>query len=169
MDTLLLNKDAAPISVLPLSAVGWQEAIKYMWLDRVTVLEWYDDWVVRSPSWETRVPAVMMVKEYVKNKKFPRFSKYNVSLRDHFKCQYCDTGISTNTVTMDHVLPTSKGGTTCWENIVAACEPCNSKKGNHINIRPKSIPYRPTYHELVHIRKQMPFDLRHPSWKDYLL
>ena len=62
MDTLMLNKDAAPISVLPLSAVRWQEAIKYMWMDRVTVLEWYDDWVVSSPSWETKVPAVMMLK-----------------------------------------------------------------------------------------------------------
>ncbi len=53
MDTLVLNKDAQPISILPLSAIGWQEAIKYMWLDRVHVLEWYDDWIVRSPTWET--------------------------------------------------------------------------------------------------------------------
>ncbi len=96
MDTLLLNKDASPISILPLSAVGWQEAIKYIWLDRVHVLEWYDDWVVRSPSWETRVPAVMMVKDYVKAKKYPRFSKYNVTLRDHFECQYCGVSVTNN-------------------------------------------------------------------------
>jgi len=99
MDTLLLNKDASPISILPLSAVGWQEAIKYIWLDRVHVLEWYDDWVVRSPSWETRVPAVMMVKDYVKAKKYPRFSKYNVTLRDHFECQYCGVSVTSGTVT----------------------------------------------------------------------
>jgi 5-methylcytosine-specific restriction endonuclease McrA len=169
MDTLLLNKDAAPISVLPLSAVDWQEAIKYLWLDRVNVLEWYDDWVVRSPSWETRVPAVMMVKEYVKTKKFPRFSKYNVSLRDGFKCQYCESAVSMNTVTMDHVIPISKGGKTCWENIVAACAPCNSRKGNHLSVSPLHVPYRPTYYELAHIRKSLPFEIRHPSWNEYLV
>ena len=168
MDTLLLNKDASPISVLPLSAVGWQEAIKYIWLDRVHVLEWYDDWIVRSPSWESRVPAVMMVKDYVKTKKYPRFSKYNVTLRDHFECQYCGTHVSTNTVTMDHVWPVSRGGKTNWENIVAACPPCNASKGSDI-IKPRRMPYKPTYYELANIRKELPFDLKHPSWKDYLV
>jgi 5-methylcytosine-specific restriction endonuclease McrA len=167
MDTLLLNKDASPISILPLSAVGWQEAIKYIWLDRVHVLEWYDDWVVRSPSWETRVPAVMMVKDYVKAKKYPRFSKYNVTLRDHFECQYCGTSVTSGTVTMDHVMPISLGGKTSWENIVAACPPCNLKKGSSL-IRPRREPYKPSYYELANIRKSLPFDIRHPSWKDYL-
>ena len=167
MDTLMLNKDAAPISVLPLSAVRWQEAIKYMWMDRVTVLEWYDDWVVSSPSWETKVPAVMMVKDYVKKGTYPRFSKFNVTLRDKFQCQYCDTAVSTNTVTMDHVYPTSMGGTTCWENIVASCQKCNSAKGSKL-IKPRREPHRPTYYELVAIRKKLPFEIRHPSWEDYI-
>ena len=57
-DTLVLNADAKPYSILPLSTISWQESIKYLILDRVTVLEWYDDWVVSSPSWETAVPAV---------------------------------------------------------------------------------------------------------------
>jgi len=167
MDTLLLNKDASPISILPLSAVGWQEAIKYIWLDRVHVLEWYDDWVVRSPSWETRVPAVMMVKDYVKAKKYPRFSKYNVTLRDHFECQYCGVSVTSGTVTMDHVMPISLGGKTTWENIVAACPPCNLKKGSSL-IMPRREPYKPSYYELANIRKKLPFDMKHPSWKDYL-
>ena len=61
--TLLLNADAQPVSYLPLSIIKWKEAITYLWLDKVTVLEWYDDWMVHSASWETRVPAVIMLKE----------------------------------------------------------------------------------------------------------
>ena len=167
MDTLILNKDAAPINVLPLSAVSWKDAINYMWLDKVHVLEWYDDWVVRSPSFETRVPAVMMVKNYVRKNKHPRFSKFNVSLRDRFKCQYCGTDVSKATVTMDHVYPVSMGGTTCWENIVASCMKCNTTKGSKL-IKPKREPYKPTYYELVNIRKTLPFDVKHPSWHNYI-
>lgn len=168
MDTLLLNKDASPISVLPLSAIGWQEAIKYMWLDRVQVLEWYDDWIVRSPTWETRVPAVIMVKDFVKKNKNPRFSKFNITLRDEFKCQYCCETVSRSNVTMDHVLPISKGGKTNWENIVAACGPCNHKKGNETKMKPIRAPYRPSYYELANLRKKYPFEIKHPSWRDYL-
>lgn len=167
MDTLILNKDAAPISVLPLSAVSWQDAIKYMCLDRVTVLDWYDDWIVHSANWETKVPAVMMVKDYVRQNKYPRFSKFNVTLRDRFSCQYCGTNVSTNTVTMDHVYPVSMGGKTNWENIVASCMKCNSTKGSNL-VRPRREPYRPTYYELVAIRKELPFDVKHPSWRNYI-
>ena len=167
MDTLLLNKDASPISVLPLSAVGWQEAIKYLWLDRVHVLEWYDDWIVRSPSWESRVPAVMMVKDYVKTKKYPRFSKYNVSLRDHFECQYCGTHVTSQTVTMDHVWPVSRGGKTNWENSVTACKPCNFRKGTH-DWKPLRAPYKPDHFQLINKWRQRPIQVRHPSWYTYL-
>ena len=167
MDTLILNKDAAPISVLPLSAVSWQDAIKYMCLDRVTVLDWYDDWIVHSANWETKVPAVMMVKDYVRQNKYPRFSKFNVTLRDRFSCQYCGTNVSTNTVTMDHVYPVSMGGKTNWENIVASCMKCNSTKGSNL-VRSRREPYRPTYYELVAIRKELPFDVKHPSWRNYI-
>lgn len=167
MDTLILNKDGAPISVLPLSAVSWKDAVKYMCLERVTVLDWYDDWVVRSPTWETKVPAVMIVKDYVRKHKYPRFSKYNVLLRDRMTCQYCPKEVTTSTVTMDHVHPISMGGATCWENIVASCMPCNTAKGSKL-IKPKREPYRPTYYELVAIRKQLPFEIKHDSWNNYI-
>ena len=63
-DVLVLNADAQPVSYLPLSAIQWKEAITYLWMDKVTVLDWYDDWIVSSPSWETRVPAVIMTVSY---------------------------------------------------------------------------------------------------------
>lgn len=167
MDTLVLNKDGQPVSLLPLSAVSWQEAIKYMILDRVTVLEWYDDWVVSSPTWETKVPAVMMVKDYIRRRANPKFNKFNLMLRDRFQCQYCDVEVSKATVTFDHVIPISKGGKTRWENIVASCGPCNSRKGSKL-IKPLRQPYQPTYYELINIRKELPFTIKHPSWEDYI-
>jgi len=84
--TLILNADASPISVLPLSTITWEESIRYLVSDKATVLEWYDDWIVHSATWETRVPAVMILKEYQKKKVSVRFSKQNVFLRDLFTC-----------------------------------------------------------------------------------
>ena len=167
-DTLVLNADGQPVSLLPPSTIQWKEAITYLWLDKVHVLEWYDDWIVRSSSWETRVPAVVMLKDMYRRRRNPRFSKYNVHLRDMFVCQYCNSKFSQKELTLDHVHPISKGGRTSWENIVSACNPCNSRKGNKINIRPKRMPYRPTYYELANNRKLIEFDLRHPSWSNWL-
>jgi 5-methylcytosine-specific restriction endonuclease McrA len=167
-DVLVLNADAQPVSYLPLSVIQWQDAITYMWLDKCTVLEWYDDWMVHSASWETRVPAVIMLKEMMRRRRSPRFSKSNIFLRDLYTCQYCSTQFNKNLLTMDHVKPLSKGGKTSWENIVTACNPCNSRKGNDERIVPKVLPYQPDYYELVNKRKQMQFDVRHPSWYLFL-
>jgi 5-methylcytosine-specific restriction endonuclease McrA len=167
-DVLVLNADAQPVSYLPLSAVQWKEAITYLWLDKCDVLEWYDDWVVRSSSWETRVPAVIMLKEFQRRRRTPRFSKTNLYLRDLYTCQYCDTPQPRRLLTLDHVVPLSKGGKTNWENIVAACGPCNTLKGNKTKMKPKRMPYQPDYWELVNKRKQLDIDVRHPSWSNYL-
>ena len=75
-----------------------------MVLDKCTVLEWYDDWIVRSARWETRVPAVLMLKEYQRPKHTMRLSKRNIFLRDSFTCQYCDISVTESTATLDHVL-----------------------------------------------------------------
>lgn len=167
-DTLLLNNDAQPISYLPLSAVQWKEAITYLWLDKVTVLEWYDDWVVRSATWETKVPAVIMLKQQMRRRLRPRFSKSNIYLRDLYTCQYCKIQLTKTQTTIDHVIPLSKGGTTQWDNIVTACAPCNSKKGDKLYPKPLRIPHRPEYYELVNNRKQLPFNIKHESWLNFI-
>jgi len=168
MSTLILNADGAPVSWLPLSTISWEESIKYMVLDKATVLDWYDDWIVHSQSWETKVPAVMILKEYEKRKTTIRFSKHNVFLRDGYVCQYCGDSVSRGTATLDHVLPTSHGGKTTFENTVTACGPCNANKGNDKKIVPKSKPFKPTYFQLVEKRKKMKWDHQHPSWANYL-
>ena len=166
--TLLLNADAQPVSYLPLSAIAWQEAITYLWLEKVTVLEWYDDWIVSSASWETRVPAVVMLKEMYRRRRQPRFSKHNLMIRDLYTCQYCNTPYSKSQLTLDHVTPISRGGKTEWTNIVAACGPCNGRKGNSTRVKPLRAPRAPSYYELVANRKQLEMHIAHPSWTAYL-
>jgi 5-methylcytosine-specific restriction endonuclease McrA len=167
-DTLLLNSDAQPVSWLPLSTLVWQDAIKYMVLDKARVLEWHDNWIVRSANWSTPVPAVMMLTEYMKPKSTVRFSKSNVFLRDMYTCAYCNDVFEKKDCTLDHVVPSSHGGKTSFENCVTACSPCNAKKGNNKKIVPSIKPHKPDFWELVNKRKQLPFHVRHEAWKDYL-
>jgi len=167
-DTLLLNADGAPVSFLPLSVINWQDAIKYMVLDKANVLAWHDNWIVRSARWETPVPSILMLREYMKPKTSIRFSKSNVFLRDNYTCAYCNIKLEKKHCTLDHVLPTSKGGKTTFENTVTACGPCNANKGNNKKIVPKFKPHKPEFYELVNKRKQMPFQVRMPEWRDYL-
>lgn len=168
MTTLVLNTDGQPLSFLPLSTITWQEAITDMVLEKVIVLEWYEDWIVRSASWETRVPAVVMQRQYQKKKNVLRFSKQNVFLRDEFTCQYCGTGVTKKSATLDHVLPLSHGGKNSWENCVCACSRCNLTKGNNKHIVPAVKPFKPSIYQLIEKRKKLNFELHHPSWADYL-
>ena len=164
----MLNADGAPISWLPLSTISWEEAIKFIVLEKATVLDVYDDWVVHSANWETQVPAVMILREYEKRKTAIRYSKHNVFLRDGYTCQYCGDDVSRKTATLDHVLPVSHGGKTTFENTVCACATCNANKGNDKKIVPKHKPVKPTYYQLVEKRRNQQWDMPHPSWANYL-
>lgn len=168
MDTLLLNSDAQPISYLPLSTLSWQDSIKYMILEKATVLEWHDNWIVRSARWETNVPSVMMLTEYMKPKTYIRFSKSNVFLRDMYKCAYCGINLHKKECTLDHILPSSLGGKTSFENCVTACSPCNAKKGNDKRIKPSFVPHKPDYWELVQKRKKFEFQIKNKNWLNYI-
>jgi 5-methylcytosine-specific restriction endonuclease McrA len=167
-DTLLLNADAQPVSLLPLSTITWQDAVRYLVLDKARVLEWHEDWIVRSANWSTRVPSVMMLNEYFKKKSYVRLSKRNVFLRDRYRCQYCGEHCTDETATLDHVLPYAQGGKSTWTNLSTACKPCNYKKGSHTKMKPKVAPYKPDYWELVERRKERGFHIQHKAWEPYL-
>ena len=168
MSTLLLNADMQPVSLLPLSVVDWQEAIRYLVLDKVEVLEWHEEWIVHSAVWQTRVPAVVMLKEYQKPKSTMRLSKRNIFLRDEYTCQYCGCDVTEASATLDHVHPVSKGGRTTWENSATACKPCNYRKAAYTKMKPKNTPYKPHFWDLVEKRRKRGFHLSHPSWALYL-
>lgn len=168
-DTLVLNADGMPVSVLPLSTIPWQEAIRYMVLDKANVLSWHDNWIVHSASWETPVPSVIMLREYLKSKTTVRFSRANVHLRDDGICQYCGTPVDRKVATLDHVHPISKGGKTTWENTVTACGPCNADKADKTHThKPLRKPYKPDYYELANKRKKLPFHIKHEDWRQFL-
>jgi 5-methylcytosine-specific restriction endonuclease McrA len=166
-DTLVLNSDGRPISVMPISAVGWQLSVKLILLEKARGLEYYQDWVVHSPSMQINVPSVVMLNSYMKFSKKPRFNRYNIHLRDLFVCQYCGCEVSYHDATMDHVIPRSKGGTTDWLNIVTACKSCNTAKGSEL-AKPKKLPYQPNLYELENKRKRFPVQLRNIDWNTYL-
>ena len=65
MDTLVLNADGLPLNFLPLSTINWQEAIRYMVLDKANVIEWHENWIVRSVNWQTLVPSIIMLKTFM--------------------------------------------------------------------------------------------------------
>ncbi|GLK66447.1 HNH endonuclease [Hansschlegelia plantiphila] len=166
--TLVLNADYRPLSYYPLSLWAWQDAIKAIFLDRVNVLSHYDR-LVRSPTFEMKLPSVVCLKTYVKPSRNPAFTRFNVFLRDRFSCQYCG---ARDELTFDHVTPRSLGGQTTWENVVAACSPCNLQKGGQMpadcGMYPAQPPFQPSVHDLHRNGRAFPPNYLHDSWLDYL-
>lgn len=165
---LVLNADFRPLSYYPLSLWSWQDAVKAVFLDKVQIVSEYDQFV-HSPSFEMRLPSVICLKDYVKPALYPTFTRFNLFLRDRFQCQYCG---GKHELTFDHVVPRSLGGLTTWENVVAACSPCNLRKGSSlpkaIGMIPAQTPYRPTVHQLNVCGRAFPPNHLHKSWMDYL-
>ena len=165
---LVLNADFRPLSYYPLSLWSWQDAIKAVFLERVNIVAEYDR-AVRSPSLEMKLPSVVSLKTFVKPSTQPAFTRFNVFLRDKFNCQYCG---SREDLTFDHLLPRSRGGHTTWINVVAACSPCNLKKGNltthEAKMWPSQMPFQPSVNHLHRNGRRFPPNYLHESWLDYL-
>jgi len=171
MDTLVLNADASPLTVLPISTENWQNAVKAMWAEDVDVLHSYENWIVRSPSIELFVPAVIMLRKYIRVAKDVKFSKSNVYLRDDYTCQYCGLKAHHNhsLLTYEHVIPRFHGGKTTWTNIASACHKCNHEKGHSLTYKkPNIVPVKPNYFKLAEKAKQKPVTIPHASWEQYL-
>tara|TARA_B100001121_G_scaffold223174_1_gene196376 strand:- start:101 stop:670 length:570 start_codon:yes stop_codon:yes gene_type:complete len=165
---LVLNADYRPLSYYPLSIWCWQDSIKSVFLDRVSIVSYYDR-VIRSPSFSMKLPSVIALKSFVKPQSNPNFTRFNVFLRDKFTCQYCG---SNKELTFDHLLPRSKGGKTNWDNVVTACSSCNVQKGGRLFENSGMVlaqrPYRPSTEDLHKNGKNFPPDYLHKSWMDYL-
>jgi len=165
---LILNADYQPLSYFPLSLWSWQDAVKAVFLDRVNVVDDYAQ-SVRSPGFEMRLPSVVALKDYVVQNRSPVFTRFNLFLRDGFECVYCS---SSEDLTFDHLIPKRLGGKTSWKNIVAACSPCNLRKGGRLpkdaGMYPKIAPFEPTVFQLQNQGRRFPPNHLHESWLDYL-
>ena len=165
---LVLNADYRPLSYYPLSLWSWQDSIKSVFLDRVSIVSYYDR-VIRSPSFSMKLPSVIALKSYIRPQTNPNFTRFNVFLRDKFSCQYCG---NKKDLTFDHLLPRSKGGKTNWDNVVTACSACNVQKGVRLlkfsGMTLNQRPYQPTTEDLHKNGKNFPPNFLHKSWIDYL-
>ena len=99
-----------------------------------------------------------------------KFSRKNVFIRDQYTCQYCHVYFPPSLLTLDHVIPRSRGGTTVWENVASACKKCNTKKGNQTpneaGMSTKRAPKAPSILTYLHLNRR--FHAYDPAWKKYL-
>lgn len=125
MLVMVLSKDYEPLMYC-----GLEKAIALLYLDKAeAVLN--TDLFIRSVSLCLPIPSVIRLLSKTVRRFLPpvRYSRRNILIRDKFTCQYCG---SSHAMTIDHVLPLSRGGKSTWENVVAACKQCNGKKGNRL-------------------------------------
>ncbi len=123
---LVLNASYEPIRI-----VNWQNAMLLWFQNKADILESHS-YQVKSALESFPLPAVLRLKKYIKPwaNGQARFSRDNVFLRDDYICQYCHKSFAHSQLTLDHVMPYSRGGGKTWENIVTACKACNHKKAN---------------------------------------
>jgi 5-methylcytosine-specific restriction endonuclease McrA len=162
--TLLLDA-----SFRALRAIRWQRAIVLDLSGRVDVLEYYDR-EIHSTTRSYPLPAVIRLRRYLKF--FPlkvALTRRNILARDGFSCHYCGSHPPLKELTMDHVMPRSRGGKTSWENVVTACGTCNRKKGNRTPREARmpilSRPKRPSF---VTAGKDILVGDPPVLWRDYL-
>ena len=168
--TLVLNSDYSPISAFPLSVIDATEAVKRVVNGTCYVVEEYDR-LIKSPNIEMNWPSVIIRKQYLKRENTAILRPEALYYRDDRKCAYTGKFLSLKDVTIDHVIPESKGGKTEWNNVVIASYEANQAKGDKMPIgiwKPRIKPYTPTYSQLVALRKKYPIMVYHPTWVPYL-
>ena len=106
------------------------KSIRLIFSERVEVIREYSDKVVRTVSEVIKVPAVIRLLTKFKLRTHVKLSRKNILIRDSYRCKYCGKSGTSSSLTLDHILPKSRGGKFTWENIVTSCWTCNSEKGD---------------------------------------
>lgn len=166
LKALVLNASYEPLRIVP-----WQKALILWFQDKVEILEYHAKFV-RSVTQNFNLPSVLKMKRYVRPKRIDgvRFCRENVYIRDQFTCQYCARKFPAKELTIDHVLPASKGGPKNWTNVVTACRCCNQKKANRTPEQAHMPLLKPVKAPswLPVLEHEVPASTGPSSWKDYL-
>lgn len=159
---LVLNQSYEPISVCNV-----KKAVTLLFLMKAEVVVANDSRFVRSVSQALICPSVIRLRRYIHMPiKKVELSRKNILRRDGHRCVYCNT--TKLPLTVDHVIPRSRGGGDTWENLVCACVKCNVRKGNRTpdeaNMKLTTTPRRPSHVTFI---KNLGGDLD-DGWKPYL-
>ena len=154
---------------MPRSILTTERGFTVVYKGNAEVVENYEEYF-KTVNLDTtyKKPSIIKLNRYLnlEYKDVP-LSKQNVFKRDEFKCVYCGKA-DIRLLTIDHVIPTSKGGKNKWDNVVTACKRCNNEKSD-LDIeewgRPNPKPFRPHYLMMIKkVKHKLP-----ESWKKYLL
>ncbi|MFH0733909.1 MAG: HNH endonuclease [bacterium] len=158
----MLNQTYEPLAICTV-----KKAIILVVLEKAQIIVNNNQKFIYSVNTKYPIPSVIKLNNYI-TRPFKKviLSRKNVLRRDGYKCAYC--GRSDLQLTIDHVIPKSKGGEDVWENMVAACLPCNNKKGvrtlGEANLILKINPYHPNH--IMFILNN--FGRINELWKPYL-
>lgn len=147
---LVLNQDFTPLTVCSV-----QRAFMLMFLQKADLISDIKEKKLRSISHSFPFPSVIKVKYYISIPyKGVVMSRHNIFKRDGGKCQYCGTS---HELTIDHVVPRSKGGKSTWTNLVTACKKCNSRKSDFslekVGMKLNKTPTKPSYITFLKMNK----------------
>lgn len=139
-----------------LNSVSWKRAIRLLVKGKAESLKDSAKKVITTGGKEIFIPLLMrlikLVRMVYKNR--VPFSKKNIYIRDKNTCMYC--GVTEKRLTIDHVIPKSRGGKTSWENCIASCKKCNATKADRTpheaKMAIKRMPYQPTINEFLMIK-----------------
>lgn len=125
---LLLNASYEPLGI-----VSIPRAVRLIWKGSVEVVELDGERTLRSPSFEFPVPSVVRLLAFVDVRKRRSTSggvRTKILMRDRYRCQYCGVKGTGCELTLDHIVPRSRGGRSVPENLCASCKRCNQRKGD---------------------------------------
>lgn len=168
--SLLLNDDYSPLNfVSPIRAL----TLLFRGSAEVVSVDGPSMWDITyaTTSREYKAPATLRLKRRVPRIEVPpRFRRKALFNRDNWQCQYCGVDLDDDTVTIDHIIPKTRGGPRSWKNCVTACKKCNLKKGSKAlsesGLRLLKNPASPKIHHFWDIRKKN-FEW-HSDWIHFL-
>lgn len=178
--TLVLNRNWQPVNVATVAralVLIWNDTARvvdphdfvvYSWEDWARLVPGAQDPFIQAVTMRLRVPEVITLLDY---DRMPNasvsFSRRNIFKRDHYTCQYCGTQPGSEELTVDHVLPRSRGGGSNWENCVLACLECNKRKADRLpdeaHMKLRKPPTRPIW-KPMYARADQPIE----SWSKFI-